>query len=135
MISAFFTSILGLIYFYISRAVILQRRSQKIGLGTGPNEEISALVSAHSNFNAYVPLLIILMFFLEHLIELNRFFLVCLGIVIVLGRLLHFKAMSMSAPLSAPALKYRIAGMIMTLIPLVLMSFIILVASVLKWFT
>lgn len=122
MITALTTSVLGLLYLYFSVHVISARRKHQISLGSGPKGEITGVVSAHANFAAYVPLLLILMYFLEHQFAAPKWMLLGFGAAIIFGRVFHFVSLSSSKPESPAALKYRAVGMILTFLSLALMS-------------
>ncbi len=59
-ITAFYASLLGLCYLYLSLLVIGVRRSARISLGDGGNEDLRRLGRAHGNFSEYVPITLIL---------------------------------------------------------------------------
>lgn len=118
MITSLYIGILALLYLYISWAVIKQRRKHQISTGFGPNNEIRDIVSAHANFAAYVPIQLILLYCLDSSTYIPAIFIHILGIVIVLGRYLHFLAFSGDKM----NFKYRIYGMQMTLFPLLIMG-------------
>jgi len=65
MIVSFYAGLLALLYFKLSVDVIKARRLHKVSLGCGPNDEIAAVISAHANFAAYVPLLLLLLWMVE----------------------------------------------------------------------
>lgn len=92
MITSIYIGLLGLLYFKITMKVIKGRIKNQISLGAGDNNEILHLVSAHSNFAAYVPFFLISLFALEFQ-NANVLFLNVLGIVFVIGRLLHYIGM------------------------------------------
>ncbi|AXR07125.1 MAPEG family protein [Salinimonas sediminis] len=67
LITAFYASLLGLCYLYLSIVVISVRRREQISLGTGDNPELERLNRAHGNFSEYVPITLILLACLESL--------------------------------------------------------------------
>ena len=121
MISFIYIGLAGLLLFKISLETIKARRKHQISLGMGENNEIASIVSAHSNFVSYTPLLLILLLVLEY----SQFFPVLVihlfGIIIILGRFLHFYAFK-----GEMAFKPRVVGMHMTLWPLLIMSFAVI---------
>lgn len=66
-VTAFYASLLGLCYLYLSVVVISVRRREQISLGTGDNPELEKLNRAHGNFSEYVPITLILLACLESL--------------------------------------------------------------------
>lgn len=106
---AFYASLLALCYLYLSFLVIGVRRSAKISLGDGGNEDLRRLTRAHANFNEYVPITLILIACLEanfgqvwgiHL----------LACCLLFGRLLHAYGLRQHEGASWQ----RLVGMLMT---------------------
>jgi len=117
MITGLYSGLLGLLYFKLSLDTIMARKTFKVPLGSGPNNEIAYLVSAHSNFASYVPLLL----FMLYLAELNRnsaFLLHALGMTFLLGRIIHYQTMKDGEK----SFKFRKTGMMLTLWPLIILS-------------
>ena len=115
MITSLYVGILGLIYFKISLDTIKGRRSSKISLGAGENNQILHLVSAHNNFSSYAPLFIICLFLLESQ-GFNSMVLHLISIGFVVGRLLHYLSMKDKEM----DFKLRVLGMQLTLWPLII---------------
>jgi uncharacterized membrane protein YecN with MAPEG domain len=59
-ITAFYASLLGICYLYLSFLVIGVRRKNQISLGDGGNEDLKRLSRAHGNFSEYVPITLIM---------------------------------------------------------------------------
>lgn len=118
MITTLFAGVLGVLYFFISIDVIKNRKKYQVSLGYGPNNEIAEIVSAHSNFSSYAPLLLILTYLLETSpwIPIWATFVLALGFT--LGRVLHylaFKGKKMN-------FKLRVKAMMLTLFPLLILG-------------
>lgn len=113
------TSILALLYVWLSLHVIKQRRVTKVSLGTGDQESLLKVVRAHGNFSEYVPLIIFLLAFSEAN-ECYPVLLTILAMIIILGRTLHVFAFLYSKN----HFKYRVHGMKMTITPIVILSLI-----------
>lgn len=92
MTTSLYLGILGLIYVTISLDTIKARRKNLVSLGTGKNDEIIHLVSAHENFSNYTPIFLIALFLLESQ-SFSIIALHLLSITFVLGRLLHYLTM------------------------------------------
>lgn len=118
MITTLFAGLLGLLYVRISFDVIKARRSQKISLGVGPEGQISALVSAHSNFSSYAVYLLLLLYLLEQSKIIPSVVLYFLATAFTVGRLLHYLAFKSSQM----NFKLRVRGMMLTLFPLTVLS-------------
>ncbi len=112
-----YASLLGFLYFYISLTVIKGRRSNKVSLGPGSDNEILHLTSAHNNFASYVPLFLIMLYILE----VNGAYSVLihsLGVAFLAGRILHFLSMKNQEK----TFEKRVLGMKLTLWPLIISS-------------
>lgn len=113
MITSLYAGILSILFFWISLETIKARGREQISLGAGENNQIIHLVSAHSNFASYVPLLLFLMYLLE-VKSFNSVFLHFTGVIVVTGRILHFLTMRNKET----TFKKRKLGMQLTLFPL-----------------
>lgn len=65
MITGFYAAILGLAFVLLSIRVIRTRRRNRIALGYGEDEELVRAARVHGNFAEYVPLSLLLIYFLE----------------------------------------------------------------------
>ncbi len=117
MITSFYLSLLAFLYFKMSMDTIKARRKHKVSLGTGDNNELLGHVSAHSNFQAYVPLIGILLYSYEQGQMAHPLVIHALGLTVLAGRLLHYYGVKDAA---VQNFKFRAAGMKMTLIPLII---------------
>lgn len=122
MITSIFAALLGLFYFFLSIFVVRSRRRLKISLGDGGNPEMLQAISAHSNFQAYTPFLLILLLLIELVTNPPIALVVIFGILILLGRILHFQGIVTNN------FKLRVPGMILTLFPMLAMSLILIFA-------
>jgi uncharacterized membrane protein YecN with MAPEG domain len=120
MITFFYASILGVLFFLISIETINARRRNKISLGVGADREIESIVSAHDNFSSYTPILVILLYGLEASKEFPIYIVHIFGVLIFLGRILHFNAFRKVKM----DFKSRVRGMKLTLWSLLIMSFL-----------
>lgn len=94
---------------YLSMNVIKLRRRHKIGVGHGGNEELARAIRIHGNFIEQVPLTVIGMAMLE-MQELPFFLVHVLGLLLLIGRILHAKGLAASAGKT----RGRFMGMVMT---------------------
>ncbi|MDE0839144.1 MAG: MAPEG family protein [Kiritimatiellae bacterium] len=83
------------------------------GLGDGGNPKVLRRIRGHANFAEYVPLVLLMMGFLE-LSGLPRWWLHAMGAALLVGRLIHGYALSFTQEYVFG----RTAGIILTLIPL-----------------
>jgi uncharacterized membrane protein YecN with MAPEG domain len=116
----FYGGILGLIYAYLAFAVISVRRREQLALGDGEIPELRRKIRAHGNFNEYTPITLLLIAFLE-LQHGTPFVIHLLCSALLIGRGIH--AWSISS--DNENVNYRIAGMILTFLPLIGTSLIL----------
>lgn len=108
LITAFFASILTLIYIKLAKNVIRLRREKKISLGHGKSENLEKAIRAHANFNEYVPIGLILMACLE-VNKFNAVIIVLVGGLFLGGRFLHAQSFlkdEMDIDLRVKGIKY-----------------------------
>ncbi len=108
MVTALYASLLTLILIWLSYNVIKQRRAAQISYSDGGVEALQIARSAQGNAVDYIPITLILM----TLTELNGtplFWVHIMGILFVLGRIFHAKA------ILNRTMKGRVVGMQFTL--------------------
>jgi len=93
IVTAFYAGLLALWFVLLSTRVIAGRRSGRISLGDGGDARLQRRIRGHANFAEYVPLALLLMALLE-MGRTSVYILHALGILLVLGRLLHGVALS-----------------------------------------
>lgn len=130
MITTVLASILGALFFKMTLAVVNQRKSLKIALGSGEDETLLQYTSAHNNFSQYVPMLLILFYLNEINAFLPKPILFVVAILIVMGRVLHYRALTAKKM----SFKLRVRGMQLTLFPMMAMSISLVVNEGLKYF-
>ena len=106
-ITPLYAGILALMYFGLAVHVIRGRRSKRIGLGAGDDDDMLTRIRMHGNFGEYVPLCLVLMLVLE-LGGSSAVFLHGVGITLVIGRAAHAYGLSKSSG----ATLYRVIGMV-----------------------
>jgi uncharacterized protein len=114
-ITSLFAGLFALYFIRLAFAVIRLRRSNKVALGAGGVAELEGAIRAHGNFAEYVPLGLILLGLLE-LHTIHPAWVVALGGLFALGRLMHAHA------LSKGNLKLRVRGMMLTFGGLIALS-------------
>ena len=120
MITPLYAGILGILFFLISVETIKARKRNQVSLGVGSNNEIENMVGAHSNFSAYTPMFLMLLFFTEGMNTLPVIVTHGLGVLFCTGRLLHFIAFRGRAM----NFKLRKVSMHLTLWPLFFVSMV-----------
>jgi uncharacterized membrane protein YecN with MAPEG domain len=97
LITSVIASVLTIIFVKLSFAVIGLRRKNKVGFGSGGNEDLERAIRAQGNFAEYVPFGIILIACLE--LNGAPWWLVALpGITLIIGRLIHAKGINIPPP-------------------------------------
>jgi len=110
MVTPLYASILAFIFVALSFRTILLRRSRGVAIGNGNDEELARAARVHANFAEYVPLTLLLFYFLESRTG-TGIGLHILGCALIVGRLVH--AYGVSQP--AENVRFRVAGMVITL--------------------
>ena len=106
--TALFAGILGLMKLGLGLRVTIYRASQNIPLGDQADETMLRRIRAHANFSENVPMALILMMLIE-MLHASGLAIFALGIILVIGRLLHWLGLSGNAEAFN-----RVTGMIMT---------------------
>ncbi len=110
MTTPLYAAIIGLVFVVLSVRTLLLRRRLGIAIGTGEDPELTRAMRVHSNFAEYVPLALILFYFLEVETDADLWIHV-LCVSLIVGRLLHAYGVSQVEE----NYRFRVAGMILTL--------------------
>ncbi len=109
MITPIYAAILALIFVALSIRTIRLRRSKRIGVGASNDVEMTRAMRVHANFAEYVPLALLLMFFLESLTSVEIWIHI-LGVILVVGRIIHAYGVSQMNENYV----FRVTGMVLT---------------------
>lgn len=108
-VTPLYAALLALVFIALSIRTIGLRRRHRVGIGDGNNKELQRAARVHANFAEYVPLALLLIYFVETGgAAALRIHILCLALLC--GRLLH--AWGVSQP--RENYRYRTAGMILT---------------------
>lgn len=129
MITSLYAGLLGLLYFKISVETIRSRQRNQVSLGSGDCEELDQLARAHDNFNAYIPLLLSMIFLVEYSGKVHPAIIHAFASISLVGRYFHFIAFRKKMNF-----KKRKLGMYMTLWPLLLLSLLNVYVYLKKFF-
>lgn len=88
-------ALLGLTLVVLSIQVVIIRRRERIGVGTGDSMPLRLAVRVHANFIEYVPMALILIFLLQR--NGDAILAAYLAAALVIARLLHAFGLSRSA--------------------------------------
>ena len=92
VVTPLYAGLLGMFFLVLSWRVI-QFRQRGIPLGDGGDPKMLRLIRGHANFAEYVPLILLMMGFLE-VGHTSRYILHALGITLLVSRFLHGYALS-----------------------------------------
>ena len=113
IVTSIIAAVLTAVFIRLSFLVIGLRRKNKVGLGSGGNENLERAIRAQGNFAEYVPFGLILLACLE--LNGAAWWLVAIpGVTLIIGRLIH--AIGINTP--PPDFSKRVLGMKFTFITL-----------------
>ena len=113
IVTSIIAAVLTAVFIRLSFNVIGLRRKNKVGLGSGGNEDLERAIRAQGNFAEYVPFGLILLACLE--LNGAPWWLVATpGVTLIIGRLIH--AIGINTP--PPDFSKRVVGMKFTFITL-----------------
>ena len=104
-----YATLLGLLFIALSVRTIRLRRKHQVAVGDGNNSELRRAMRVHANFAEYVPLALLLIFFVE-LEGTPKWWVHALAIALVCGRLAHAWGVSQTKE----NFRYRVSGMVLT---------------------
>jgi uncharacterized protein len=112
-ITAFYASLLAILFLFLSVRVIGWRKQQRVEIGHGDDVELLRRMRVHANFAEYVPFTLLLMALAESMAP-PRPLLHLVGIILVVGRLMHAYGLSQTPHI----LRYRVWGVTLTFVAL-----------------
>ncbi len=92
-ITAFYASLMAILYVLLSYRVAQRRIRFRVGLGAGENAELERAIRIHGNFSEYVPFALLLMALLEGG-GAPAWSLLGAGILLLMARILHVVGLS-----------------------------------------
>jgi uncharacterized membrane protein YecN with MAPEG domain len=98
-ITGLYAALCGLLVVALAVRVSITRGKQKVDLGDGGKDAMLRAMRIHGNAVEYIPISLILMFFLE-LQGSAHWFLHVLGITLIVSRLLHMQGLMQSSKLT-----------------------------------
>jgi uncharacterized protein len=104
-----YAAILGLVFVALSVRTLLLRRQLGVAIGDGDQPILARAARAHANFAEYVPLSLILIYFLEMQMQ-TSLYIHLLGGALVIGRITHAIGVSQVKE----NFRYRVIGMAIT---------------------
>ena len=88
LVTPFIAALLALMYVFLSLWVIRFRFGERISHGDGDNRDLRVAIRIHANFIEYVPIALLLMWFIETAL-FDRGFSLVLGVILVVARIMH----------------------------------------------
>lgn len=121
--TALYAGLSALLLLYFSVAVIRCRVQHKVALLDGGVDILSRHCRAHANFTEYAPMVLILLAVCE-MGAASPILLHCIGLALLVGRILHFYSLTVREPRAASFgrmdIRFRQAGMVLTFTALTL---------------
>ena len=108
-VTPIYAAILGFVFVAISVRTILVRRKLQVAIGDGDQPLLARAARVHANFAEYVPLSLILIYFLETY-SVSKLWIHLLCITLVIGRVIHAFGISQAKE----NYRYRVTGMALT---------------------
>jgi uncharacterized protein len=109
LLTPLYASILGLVFVALSIRTLLLRRQLGIAIGDGDQPTLTRAIRAHANFAEYVPLSLLLIYFLEIQTRVSPL-IHTLCVALVISRIIHAIGVSQVKE----NFRYRIIGMTIT---------------------
>ncbi len=91
-----YAALLGLILVYLSHRVVNYRMKYKVGIGDGGNADLARAIRVQGNFVEYVPIALLLIFFIE-LAGFSAWVVHVLGLTLLGGRVWHARGLGASS--------------------------------------
>ena len=117
MITPLYAALLALFFVFLSFTTIKQRVKSQVGIGSGTDPLLERKIRVHANFAEYIPLCLLLMYFVEQQIMATVgsnskaiLWVHLIGVLLLIGRLLHAFGVSQLNE----KLIYRQSGMAIT---------------------
>ena len=108
-VTPIYAAILGFVFVAISVRTILVRRKLQVAIGDGDQPLLARAARVHANFAEYVPLSLILIYFLETY-SVSKLWIHLLCLTLVMGRVTHAFGVSQAKE----NYRYRVTGMALT---------------------
>ncbi len=127
MITPVYAAILALLFVLLSFRTIRYRRRFSVAIGSGDQVLLARASRAHANFAEYVPLGLLLIWFIETGAAMPLL-VHALCLLLLAGRVIHAYGISQERE----NLRFRITGMVMTFATIVIAAVALLVITVLR---
>lgn len=120
-VTSLYAALLGLMFIGLSLRTISLRRRFNVAVGDGRNLLLQRAMRVNANFSEYVPLTLMLIYFVE-LHDGPRLHVHVLGIALICGRVLHAWGLSQAQE----NMNYRTSGIMLTFCVLITSCLLVL---------
>jgi uncharacterized membrane protein YecN with MAPEG domain len=120
-----YASVLALIFVGLSIRTVRLRQRLRVAVGDAGNESMLRAMRVHSNFAEYVPLSLLLFYFVES-VGASHWLIHALGTSLIVGRVAHAYGLSRSPE----PMGFRVVGMALTFTPMIVAAIGLLAAYV-----
>ncbi len=114
VVSLLVTSIAALLQLFLTFQVIKRRRAEQASIDKSPSVDLQRAIRAHGNFTEVTPIFLILIILLE-LVDSFLWWVGGLGILFLVGRVLHARSILVDEVAAEPRFQNRVRGMVMTI--------------------
>jgi uncharacterized membrane protein YecN with MAPEG domain len=125
MITSLYLALLTLVYVAMAFYIVYLRNKHKVGIGAGNIAELERSIRIHGNFQEYVPICILLLYFCESHALLGNLGIHLLGMAITTGRLFHARGLSQTKGFHI----LRFLGMVFTFTSMLVMAFLLIISA------
>ena len=105
-----YAALFALLFIALSVRTLRLRRSARIAVGDGDNPRLLRAMRAHANFAEYVPLTLLLLYFVETQVGAGSILIHVAAGLLLVGRIIHALGISRVAEDT----RFRVAGMALT---------------------
>ena len=120
-----YAALLALLFIFLSIRTVRFRQRLRVAVGDGAQPLLQRAMRVHANFAEYVPIALLLIYFLEMHTQ-ARLMIHVLGIALVVGRLLHAYGVSQLRE----NLRFRIVGIVLTFLVIIFASGALLIHGI-----
>ncbi len=126
-ITPVYAALLALLFVFLSLRTISYRRRFSVAIGSGEQALLARASRAHGNFAEYVPLALLLIFFIETGAAIPLL-VHALCLLLLAGRLIHAYGISQEKE----NLRFRVTGMVMTFVTIVIAAIALISIAILR---
>ncbi len=122
-----YAALLALLFVFLSLRTIRYRRRFSVAIGSGEHALLARASRAHGNFAEYVPLALLLIFFIETGAAMPLL-VHALCLLLLAGRLIHAYGISQEKE----NLRFRVTGMVMTFSTIVIAATALVAITIMR---